>query len=398
MQSLIYANANSLFDYSNGCARSIRLLLEAVALSGIKVFAITSCVSDSKDGFMHSRAIWSKEHKNTSGKHPLINRFMNQGVHHTLIFCENYRRQSMTSQTEELIYRETELILDSLKRSSESVGFLSWGNLLLEEALYRRAHGLGIPTFFYLVNPSYLNQVSAPLQIADIVFTDSKATKDLYREKIRAPIKILPKIIAPCTDNCTSEYRRLKKTITLINPSIKKGLKQAIKVAKICKSNGHNHNFLLIDAAGQLDCDLKKLQMNRNDLPANMSIRPGTPNLDALLKDTSILLLLSIWHESGSRLIHEGHQRGIPVLSFATGGTSEYLEHALADLFQPPKKNVVWNCSDLIARINTLLCNSDAYGTHFQHLRDHVSQLEHKNRKNAIQLIHQAISDRQPSL
>ena len=42
MSSLIYANANSLFDYSNGASRSLLLLLETWAAAGIKVYAITS--------------------------------------------------------------------------------------------------------------------------------------------------------------------------------------------------------------------------------------------------------------------------------------------------------------------------------------------------------------------
>lgn len=393
MQSLVYANANSLFDYSNGAARSIRLLLEAVASSGIKVFAITSCVSDSRDGFLHSRSIWSEEHNHTSGNHPLIQRFNRQGVRHTLILCEDHQRQSMTSQVEELIYRETELILDSLKRSSDSLGFLSWGNLLLEEALYRRARGLAIPTFFYLANPSYLHKQSFPLKMATTVFTDSKATQNLYREQVTAPIKFLPKIIAPSNNNCTAEDRHSKQTITLINPSINKGLKQAIEVARTCQQQDDAHQFVLIDAAGKLDRDLKMIRLNRDDLPCNVLIRPGTSNIDSLLADTSILLLLSIWHESGSRLIHEGHQRGIPVLAFATGGTPEYLEHAPDDLFQPPLQNSNWDCSKLVARINTLLYNVDIYRRHFEHLINHANQLEKSNRVSAIKIVQQAISN-----
>ena len=56
MATLIYANANSLFDYSNGAARSIKLLLEAVASSGTHVRAITSCASDSQRPLFTARA------------------------------------------------------------------------------------------------------------------------------------------------------------------------------------------------------------------------------------------------------------------------------------------------------------------------------------------------------
>ena len=97
MATLIYANANSLFDYSNGAARSIRLLLEAVASSGVRVFAITSCVSRSQEDFLYSQTIWTKEHKHSPGKHPLIQRFTSGRVHHTLVINNDFKRHSLPS-------------------------------------------------------------------------------------------------------------------------------------------------------------------------------------------------------------------------------------------------------------------------------------------------------------
>ena len=122
-----------------------------------------------------------------------------------------------------------------------------------------------------------------------------------------------------------------------------------------------------------------------------MEVRTGTPNTDILLEDTSILLLLSIWHESGSRLIHEGHQRGIPVLAFATGGTPEYLSHAPEDLFLAPAQNNPWDPSALMRRINTLLLNPEAYLRHSLLLKQHAEQLEHSNRISAIAMLQQSL-------
>lgn len=116
---------------------------------------------------------------------------------------------------EEIIQRESELIIDSLTRSPEECGFLSWGNLLLEEAIYRRARGLGIPTFFYLVNPSYLGKPSASLKIADVIFSDSEATRRPYQDHATAPIKLLSKIFSACTSNQSPEERRSKKQSVL---------------------------------------------------------------------------------------------------------------------------------------------------------------------------------------
>ena len=108
---LIYANANSLFDFTNGAARSIKLILEEIASSGVKVFAITSCVSDGPTGFRYSREIWSRENRKSPGKHPLIQRFVENGVQYGLMYFDQYSRQLLTSCVQELIYREAELCL-----------------------------------------------------------------------------------------------------------------------------------------------------------------------------------------------------------------------------------------------------------------------------------------------
>ena len=387
MATLIYANANSLFDYSNGAARSIKLLLEAVASSGTHVRAITSCASDSQAAFIHSKRLWTAERQRAPGQHPLIQRFNKNGVHYSLTICDDHRRQSVTSLVQELIYREAELTLEAVAQAGKRGGFLSWGNLLLEEALYRRSRGLGLPTFFYLANPSYLGKPWPTRHLVDMFWTDSAATQSLYRKQLTSPINILPKIIAPCTKHISPTERHRQRTITLINPCIKKGLEYLIKLASACEQHGYEHQFLLVDGAGKLDRDLCQLKLKRNHLPSNIQIRDGNPDTDELLIDTSILLLLSTWHESGSRLIHEGHQRGIPVLAFATGGTPELMAHTPVDLFEPPEQSGNWDPSPILQRINTLLSNSDQYALHSRDLIKKVQEIEASNQSKAIQSV-----------
>ena len=77
-------------------------------------------------------------------------------------------------------------------------------------------------------------------------------------------------------------------------------------------------------------------------------------------------MCVALWHESGSRLIHESHQRGIPILCFSTGGSKELCSPFPKDIFKPPavdnqlrlKSN---NIDSLYMRIKELLSNSDTY-------------------------------------
>ena len=141
---------------------------------------------------------------------------------------------------------------------------------------------------------------------------------------------------------------------------------------------GTSINFYL-STVQETGSDLCQLKLKRNHLPSNIQIRDGNPDTDELLIDTSILLLLSTWHESGSRLIHEGHQRGIPVLAFATGGTPELMAHTPVDLFEPPEQSGNWDPSPILQRINTLLSDSDQYALHSRALIKTIQGIEASN-------------------
>ena len=69
----------------------------------------------------------------------------------------------------------------------------------------------------------------------------------------------------------------------------------------------------------------------------NINIIPPKESIDVILRNSKILLLLSIWHESGSRLILESYAQGVPGLGFNTGGNSEFFFNAKQDLFNSPE-------------------------------------------------------------
>ena len=100
-------------------------------------------------------------------------------------------RQKLDNTIQELIYRETESCLRNQKSPNNKTGFIGWGNLLLEESLFRRANDFGCKTIFYLTNPTYLGKRASTLQIVDCVYTDSKATQRLYSGEVKVPINIL---------------------------------------------------------------------------------------------------------------------------------------------------------------------------------------------------------------
>ena len=125
------------------------------------------------------------------------------------------------------------------------------------------------------------------------------------------------------------------------------------------------------------------------NLPNNIEVKHGL--IDDLMADSSIILLLSIWHESGSRLILEGHKRGIPVLAFSTGGTPEFMSYASQDLFDKPKSESHWNSSSLVNRIEKLLTDVKLYSDHSNVLKEHLKIIEQENLNTALLVLNRTL-------
>ena len=156
--SIIYVNANSLFDYTSGGAKSLNLILSAAAEWNIEVHAIHGTCTYSKETHQHIIDQW-KEQK-PSSTNPLVRHCIKKGVSHTIIKTKSHERLSLTCLEQEIIYQCANTIINSCRKRHKNIIFLSWGNLLLENSLFKLANHLNIKTVFYLVNPYYKNKSS----------------------------------------------------------------------------------------------------------------------------------------------------------------------------------------------------------------------------------------------
>ena len=174
-----------------------------------------------------------------------------------------------------------------------------------------------------------------------------------------------------------------------MNPKLKKGLEALLIIAAKLTREYSGLKIKIVDASDQLSKGLKLLGINQRDLPKNILIEEGHSNTDDLLENITIVLLLSLWHESGSRLIYESHLRGIPALVFNTGGSAELIGDAVEDIFERPvttdhngqPKILNWNPEKMVNRIIELTSNINTYVKHSQLLRKSTSRLMTNNSK-----------------
>ena len=126
MASFLYANAHSLFDYTNGGCKSIRLILEKLVQMGHIVYSVTSTVSNGDEGFKHSINLFNLEQLPINNSDNRIIRFIKNGVSHSLVRTYSKDRLLLNSREQEYIFREVQSIIS--KKNIDL--FIGWGNLL----------------------------------------------------------------------------------------------------------------------------------------------------------------------------------------------------------------------------------------------------------------------------
>ncbi len=365
MADILFANANSLFDHTSGSSKSIRLILQKLAAIGNNVYAVTGCTSDSYEGYKASTRIWNQsKEKENNNNNDFITRFNYNGIKYSLIKTRTWQRNLLNADESENIYRESLGVINECKIKL----LISWGNLLLEEAIFKEAKECKIKLCFYLVNPTYKGRKIYLFDHADLVITDSLATKSLYSNEIKCKTFVIPKALENNVNfdqsNSEDNDSKFEKNCLFVNPSLNKGLEAALTLSKYLERYDPQARLIFVDARGNLKSNLKYLGFDTSELPKNIIVTSGYEQTNELFKNIKLLLLLSIWHESGSRLILESYSRGIPVIAFNSGGNSELMCEHKNDIFPMPLINSdqnkrlrisEWDPTEMGNRISLLL-------------------------------------------
>jgi len=362
MKNILYANPFSIFDYTSGSAKSIRLFLEHFKDLGHNAYSICSCTSYSKAGFLNT----IETIKNNNG-----NSFIFKGIKCKIIETQDWDRRQLSWKEENIFFQETIKLMKNVKFDL----IIGWGNLNLEESIFKEAKKLGTKICFYLVNPSYLNKNFYLKENADFIITDSFSTKKLYQEFIKKKIFVFPKSLEKKSPKSISANH--SKNCLIINPSINKGLEPLMVFAKKLEELRKDISFWIVDGRKTIYKDLTYLGYEINQIPENIVIFPACKDINKLYLNVRLVLLFSIWHESGSRVILESYSNGKPVICFDTGGNKEFIQEKTKDIFEVPKiykdannrlRIKSWNFEDVLSRVLFLIDNNDYYDSYSEHI------------------------------
>ena len=102
--------------------------------------------------------------------------------------------------------------------------------------------------------------------------------------------------------------------VTLINPCAVKGIAIFLELARRCP----DVPFLAVPTWGTTDEDREALEAL-----TNVRLRPPSPDIDEIFRETRALLVPSLWGEAFGQVAVEAMLRGIPVLASDVGGLPE---------------------------------------------------------------------------
>jgi len=309
---ILWITRNCLLDQSSGAAISARQILKQLASRGCEVRCLSATIFDAESG----REKFNEYMKNLD--HPPRYLEVRDGaITHEIIFTANYQKEAMRFDELGALFGKFE---KTLKEFKPDVVWL-YGGKFFDRMIANRAKAHGALTAFYLVNGNYTGH--AWYQDIDLVTTDSNATSDLYKKRLNIDVKPIGRFIQK------NEYladRRDPKYVTFVNPSPAKGGLVVAQIALEMDKRRPDILFEVVESRGKwtdaLRAVSKALGEERSELD-NVLVTPTTQDMRPIYGRSRVVLMPSLWWESGGRVVSEAAINGIPSIVTNRGGPVE---------------------------------------------------------------------------
>lgn len=313
---LLWANSYCLLDTSSGASISIREMLRQLSKKGFEIEIVGATIFDSQNGT--DRLPYSlKEIKEMEASYlnipdgPLL---------HRLVITQSTEILSMRNEEISNLLKIFRAVID---RFEPDILFLYGGNsaemFFLSEARDRK-----ISTLAYVANANYGGRRWC--RDTDKIITDTKATAALYYSKEGIKIQPIGKFIN-LAEIIPKNHKR--QNITFINPSWQKGAGIVAQLAYVMNKNRPDIKFEIVESRGSWPKILQLVTSQFFDDECtsldNVILTPNTRNISSVYSRSRIILLPSVWWESGSRVLAEAMLNGVPALVTNRGGSPEII-------------------------------------------------------------------------
>lgn len=313
---ILWANRYCLLDTSSGASISARQILLQLKRRGWDVRILGCTTFDSERGM----GTYKKYCKSNPGK-PFVKIKDKDGLEHLLVVTSDSSQANATNSELNRLYQ---IYLSTLSEFQPDFVFF-YGGMALDLLIADEARSRNITTLAYLVNANYLNGTRWCRDV-DMILTDSKATANLYKEKLNLNVTPIGKFIEP-KDVLADKHER--KHIVFINPSVEKGGYLVAQLAFLLSKQRPDITFEVVESRGLwhpvLNATLKAMGEKTEPLP-NVIVTPNQEHMKDVFARARLLIAPSLWWESGARVLAEAMLNGLPAIVTAHGGSPEMIE------------------------------------------------------------------------
>jgi glycosyltransferase involved in cell wall biosynthesis len=320
-------------DPASGAARTAQTALEMAHEGGFDVRALGATATErgaKADPLAYLQSIGLQvDVTPASGKNRRELRFTQHGIHYTLL---DTGTQGVT-EWEHAHGRYYDILFDAELEAFEPDIVFTYGGLPGDLRRHKRAHLKGARIAFCVFNMGYLQP--GFFDPIDSVLTPSEFLAERYRDQIGMKSTPLP---TPLDLEDVLAPERDPIFITMVNPSIEKGLFFFVRLAEEIGKRYPEIAILAIESRGTAGMVLDAGLMGGFDLRRHegVMIAGAVPKPRDIFTNARALLVPSVWEEPSGRVVAEALVNGVPPLVSNRGGLAESCNGAGFVLPLPP--------------------------------------------------------------
>lgn len=307
-------------DPASGAARTAQTAVEMALDGGFEVRALGTTATErgsKADPLTYLEGIGLDVHVTLpTNKNRREFRFVQRGIHYTLL---DTGRQGVI-QWEASHGRQFDLLFDAELEAFQPDIVFTYGGMQGDVRRHRRARLKGSRIAFCVFNMAYLQrQFFEPIEA---VLTPSEFLADRYREKIGMESTPLP---TPIDLDDVLATERDPIFITMVNPSVEKGLFFFVRLAEEIGKRHPEIAILAIESRGTAGMVAQAGMLGGFDLRRHegIMIAGAVPKPRDIFTNTRALLVPSVWEEPSGRVVAEALVNEVPPLVSDRGGLAE---------------------------------------------------------------------------
>lgn len=324
---ILWASPNTLLDTANGAALMIRECLKRLRKRGCEIRILGGTTFVNPRGISLLKDSW----ENIVRQEGKFLSFKDGNLDHLLMVTKRTERRLMLSYEEKRWFDHYCQLLDQFQPDI----VLFFDNTLITLLTASEAKLRGIPVGVFLMHGN--NTGTQWCRDVSLMVTDTKATADMYQKREGYSLTPVGTFIDPAPVKATTHHRR---HILFVNPIPQKGAIFVIQLALMLEKIRPDIKFEIVDTRGTWKSVLERTTQrlgNPRSALTNVVVTPNTADMKPAYGRARLLLVPSLWWESGPRVIVEALLNGIPVIGTQSGGIGEVMGKGGFQISLPPQ-------------------------------------------------------------